>query len=80
MKKFARQCTITGKGMNEGWVFGDGQDYAKHESGAIQLAKQYGYASLEDAYEDDGGYWTSWEDEDDFQYQMIDGTLIDISY
>ena len=76
--KFARKCSLTGEGMNEGWCFGDGQDYAKHESGAIELAKQYGYDSLEDAYEDDGGYWTSWEDEDDYQYQLIDGKLVEI--
>lgn len=76
--KIARQCSVTGEGMNEGWVFGDGEEYAKYEADALKLAKQYGYDSLEDAYEDDGGYWTSWEVEDDYQYQMIDGTLVEI--
>jgi len=75
---FARRCSITGEGMNVGWVFGDGEEYAKHESGALELAKQYGYDSLEDAFNDDVCYWTSWEDEDDYQYQMINGTLEEI--
>lgn len=30
MKKFARQCSITGELMNEGWVWYDGTFYAKH--------------------------------------------------
>lgn len=29
--KFARQCSITGEGMNEGWVFQEGISYAKME-------------------------------------------------
>lgn len=77
--KYARQCSKTGEGMNEGWVFGDGEEYAKYEADAIELAKEYGYDSLEDAYEDNGGYWTSWEDEDDYQYQMINGQLEEIA-
>lgn len=27
MEKFARRCDITGRGMNEGWVWGDGTFY-----------------------------------------------------
>jgi len=78
-EKYARQCSKTGEGMNVGWVFGDGEEYAKHESGAIELAKEYGYDSLEDAFKDDVCYWTSWEDEDDYQYQMINGQLEEIA-
>jgi len=77
-EKYARKCSKTGEAMNEGWCFGDGQDYAKYEDGAIELAKEYGYSSLADAYVHDGGYWTCWEDEDDYQYQMINGELIEI--
>lgn len=78
MEKFARQCSMTGEGMNEGYCFGDGQDYAKYEDDARRLAKQYGYQSLEDAFDDDAYYWTEWEDETDYQYQMIDGQLVEI--
>ena len=27
MKKFARRCDLSGKGMNKGWVWGDGTYY-----------------------------------------------------
>ena len=30
-KKYARQCDITSEGMNEGWVWGDGNFYTKYE-------------------------------------------------
>lgn len=75
---YARKCDATGEGMNEGWVFGDGEEYAKYEADAIKIAKSRGYDSLQDAYDEDDGYWTEWEDEDDFQYVEVDGKLIDI--
>lgn len=74
---FARKCDITGEGMNEGWVFGDGEQYAKNESDALIIAKSYGYESLQEAYDDDCGYWTEWED-DDHQYALVDGKLVEI--
>ena len=76
MKKFARQCSVTGEPMNEGWCFGDGCDYAKYETDAIKLAKDYGYDSLEEAYDDECCYWTEWED--DYQYELVNGELIEI--
>jgi hypothetical protein len=78
MEKFARQCSVTGEGMNEGWVFGDGDKYAKYEHDAWGIASDYGYESIDDAYNDDACYWTEWEDEDDYQYQLIDGKLVEI--
>tara|TARA_R100001440_G_scaffold719_11_gene2350 strand:+ start:153 stop:476 length:324 start_codon:yes stop_codon:yes gene_type:complete len=33
--KYARQCDVTGEGMNKGWVFGDGVFYAKYEKDAL---------------------------------------------
>jgi len=74
--KFARQCSITSEGMNEGWCFGDGQEYAKYEEGAIQIANDWGYKTLQQAYDDDACYWTEWEDE--YQYEVVDGQLVEI--
>lgn len=31
MEKFARRCDVTGKGMNEGYVWGDGTFYTSTE-------------------------------------------------
>tara|TARA_R110000824_G_scaffold197179_2_gene380580 strand:+ start:1187 stop:1540 length:354 start_codon:yes stop_codon:yes gene_type:complete len=33
--KYARQCSITGEGMNEGWVWGDGAFYTKYEKDTL---------------------------------------------
>ena len=76
--KWARKCSVTGKGMNEGYCFFDGQDYASDEESAKKLADEYEYKSLHDAWEDGAYYYTEWEDEDDFQYVEVDGKLIDI--
>jgi hypothetical protein len=29
MEKFARKCDVTGRGINEGWVWGDGEYFAE---------------------------------------------------
>jgi hypothetical protein len=34
-KKWARKCSATGEGMNEGWCFNDGAYYAKYYEDAI---------------------------------------------
>lgn len=36
MEKFARRCDITGKGMSEGWVWGDGVFYTSTEELTLQ--------------------------------------------
>ena len=63
MEKFARRCDITGRGMNEGYCFHDGECYAIDKESALIIAKRYGYQSLEEAYKDGAYYWTVWEDE-----------------
>lgn len=76
--RFARQCSVTEEGMNEGWVFGDGEKYAKYEHDALNIALDMGYRSINEAYEDYACYWTDWnDDESDWQYQLVDGKLIE---
>jgi hypothetical protein len=63
MEKFARKCDVTGRGMNEGYVFGDGEMYASDKESAIKLAiENYGYDNLSDAYDDDVCYYTEWDE------------------
>lgn len=76
--KYARKCDITGEPMNDGWVFGNGEEYAKYENDAKKLAIEYGYGSLQDAYDDDSCYWTEWDDEGDYLYIVKDGQLQEI--
>ena len=76
--KFARKCSVTGEGMNQGWIFGDGESYAQHEHDALKISMEIGYNSIQDAYDDDACYWTEWEDKDDSQYELINGVLVEI--
>lgn len=64
--------------MNEGYCFLDGLMYAATEESALKVANQLGYESLEEAYETDAYYWTEWE-EDDHQYEVVDGELIEVT-
>lgn len=66
--KFPRRCDITGMGMWEGYCFGDGQDYAMDKPSAEKLAKQYGYDTLEEAFEDGAYYFTEWEELDEDEW------------
>lgn len=36
MKKYARKCDVTGKGMNEGWCWGEGVYYTKTKEATIK--------------------------------------------
>lgn len=82
--KYARQCSITGEGMNEGWLQGDGEQYFKYEKDVIHWLKGwYGWVLednelIEKAVERDILYWTTWEDESEHQYEEINGKLIEI--
>ena len=119
--KYARQCSVTGEGMNEGWVWFDGMFYTKYEKDTLAECRKDREAilseideliptllihndvqdierwnELEDAisraeegketdedllliaYQQDYLYYTEWECEEDFQYEEINGKLIEI--
>jgi len=80
--KYARQCDVTGEPMNEGYCIQDGLMYIKYEDDLIahiRAVEKEGKLTdewlLNDYYEADYYYWTEWEDEEDFQYEIINGTL-----
>ena len=75
---WARKCDVTGKGMNEGWCFGDGEQYASTEEAAQEIAEGRGFESVDEAYKHDDCYWTEWEDKSEYQYLEVDGKLIEI--
>ena len=60
-ESFARICSATNEGMNEGFCFGDGDRYFKNEEDALKYAIEIGYESLEEAYDDEAYYFTDWE-------------------
>lgn len=68
MEKFARRCDATGKGMNEGYVFGDGELCFSEEKHLIaHLRSRGGMDGLSDeyilteAYYQEEYYYTEWD-------------------
>jgi hypothetical protein len=87
MEKFARKCSVTGKGMNEGWCWGDGIFYTKYKQDTIDKLRkdcsEQAFLNDDDLLdwavnEEEILYWTEWNDEDDYQYVMINGVLTEI--
>lgn len=85
--KFARKCTATGKGINSGYCFRDGEAYFKEEADLIKHLRSLGDESyneasdeflLKEAYDQEEYYHTDWEeiDEDD-GYYTADGQWIE---
>jgi hypothetical protein len=68
MEKYARRCDATGKGMNEGYVVGDGElcfseekhliDHLRSRGGMDGLSDEF---ILNEAYEQDEYYYTEWD-------------------
>lgn len=93
-QKFARKCSVTGEGMDEGYVFDWNvlpTEYACDLDSANVIAKREGYENyykLCNVYSDtdkDGNlipgivYYTEWyNDDSDYQYIVKNGELVEI--
>ena len=85
--KYARQCSITGEGMNDGYVIGDGEMHVKYEKDLIALIRSWGVDEnnelsdeflLDESWQHEEWYWTQWECPTDYQYEEVNGKLIEI--
>ena len=65
MEKFGRKDSVTGKGMVEGFCFGDGDFYCESEEDALVKAKEGGFETLKESYDAGNHYWSQWFPEDD---------------
>lgn len=71
--KYARQCSVTGEGMNKGFCICDGAYYVSEEVGIEWWLKEHtSYKTAQEAYDDEYYYYTEWEDEDDYQYEEVE--------
>lgn len=88
MKKFARRCDATGRGINEGYVVGDGELYFADKEHLLEHLRGLdwvdcnGYKSTncvtDDAlmkyfYNEDYYYYTEWDEIDDDCYYDAEG-------
>lgn len=77
---YPRKCSVTGKGMSEGWCLFGGDEYASDEASANIIARQYCYDDIADAVENsDNTYWTEWDtdlnEDDNDEMWDADGNL-----
>jgi hypothetical protein len=70
--KYARCCNCCGKGMNEGY-FADYEYFCSTECLFTEFPFEVWQKLSEE--QNDSYYWTQWEDESDYQYQIIDAKL-----
>ena len=75
---FARKCSVSGVGMNNGWYFENHDFYASTKEIALAKAIELGYKSLDEAYNENDCYYTEWEDEEDLDFVLIDNVLLEI--
>jgi hypothetical protein len=79
--KYARCCNRCDNGMNEGY-FANYEYFCSDKCLHTQYTAEEWEELASDGVEDEEGndyyYWTEWEDEEDYQYQIIDGKLQEI--
>jgi hypothetical protein len=78
MEKFVRLCDATGRGMNAGYVFKDGEKYFREEKHLVEYLRTLNWEDcngnlssdidndddlLEFFYNDDMYYYTEWDEE-----------------
>ena len=84
MDKFARKCSITGKGINEGFCVHDGEFYFSEESQLVNWLRNRDSEDtshlsdefiLQEAYELEEYYYTEWDADDDDEWYDEDGNI-----
>ena len=79
MERFARRCDATGRGINEGYVVGDGDLYFSEEKYLIEHLRSRGWMDgldefiLKEAYLSDEYYYTEWDEVDEDDWYDEDG-------
>jgi hypothetical protein len=74
--KFARKCSCCGKGMNNGYVINDGDEYFCEDACFKQEYKEYDIEDLE--LGDSENYWTEWDIDTDIEYILVNKELIHV--
>ncbi len=90
MTKYARRCDATGKGINEGYVVGDGELYFASKDDLLSHLRELEWEDcngnrskdcstteelLEFFYNEEYYYYTEWEEIDDDEWYDADGSL-----
>lgn len=87
MEKFARRCDITGRGMNEGYVVGDGELFFGNEEDLLYHLRELDWEDcnglkskdlevdqlLEYFYNENYYYYTEYDEVDDDEWYDAEG-------
>ena len=88
MERYARKCDATGRGMNEGFVVGDGELYFSDEKYLIEYLRTLDWEDsngvissdmktdddlMDFCYNEELYYYTEWEEIEDDWYYDEDG-------
>lgn len=74
--KYARKCDKCGCGMDDGYVAWT--EYYCSDNCLNTIYTPEEWTNMYEEGEDNGGsdcYWTQWEDESEYQYQIVNGIL-----
>jgi hypothetical protein len=76
--KYARKCDKCGKGMNEGYCIGGGEEYYCNPECLHQVYTTQEWEEMYETEDNDNSdnYWTEWETEEDYQYVLFNNQLI----
>ena len=85
---FARKCSVTGKGMNEGYCILDGMMYIENDDDIIKHLREIDYPFdgakisdeilLDEAYNSDYYYHTEWDELDEDEAYDEDGNAYEL--
>jgi hypothetical protein len=70
---FARRCDLTGRGVNQGYVWRLGGVITALGKPSERQARLYGFKSLAQAENEGAAKFKAWTDADDILYQSTDG-------
>ena len=83
MKKFARKSDADGKGINSGYIFGDGTYYCQSTKQAKEYIESLGLIWVEELKKfntnDEWFYYTTWEEIDNEEFFDINGNTFKLS-
>jgi len=75
-KLFPRRCDECRKGMSQGYVFGDCDTFCD----ACAFDTEADRKAFEDNYDEEGdSYYTEWEELDDLENYLADGTPVPVT-
>jgi hypothetical protein len=92
-EKFARKCSVTGEGMDQGYVVQDGEIYFKYKNDLVRHLRELDWEDcngnrsqnikhdgdlMDFFHNEEYYYWTSWDGYVDYEYVVKNGVLVEI--